>query len=185
MAGAPGAKSAEAFRTITEVAEALDTPAHVLRFWESKFSQIKPVKRAGGRRYYRPDDVALIAGIRKLLHDDGITIRGVQKILREHGARHVAGLGGAEGGKRRSARPAMPIFEAGTAAEATTPEPAPAPRRPPVPRAEPEGRFPAAVLLRAMDMAAARDRRPELRAAFERLSSLRDRMARETEDRLL
>ena len=83
-------KAAEAFRTISEVAEALGTPAHVLRFWESKFSQIKPVKRAGGRRYYRPSDVALLAGIKVLLHDRGITIRGVQKILREDGVRQVA-----------------------------------------------------------------------------------------------
>lgn len=85
-------KSPEAFRTISEVAEFLDTPAHVLRFWESRFPQIRPVKRAGGRRYYRPGDVALLAGIKKLLHDDGITIRGVQKILREQGIRHVSGL---------------------------------------------------------------------------------------------
>lgn len=85
-------KSAEAFRTISEVADLLDTPAHVLRFWESRFSQVKPVKRAGGRRYYRPADLALLGGIRKLLHDDGMTIRGVQKILREKGVRHVAAL---------------------------------------------------------------------------------------------
>lgn len=85
-------KSADAFRTISEVADHLDTPAHVLRFWESRFPQIKPVKRAGGRRYYRPSDVALLEGIKRLLHNDGITIRGVQKILREHGVRHVAGL---------------------------------------------------------------------------------------------
>ena len=87
-------KSAEAFRTISEVAEVLDTPTHVLRFWESRFTQVKPVKRAGGRRYYRPADVALLAGIRKLLHEDGLTIRGVQKLLREKGVRHVAGVGG-------------------------------------------------------------------------------------------
>lgn len=85
-------KSPDAFRTISEVAELLETPAHVLRFWESRFPQIKPVKRAGGRRYYRPADMALLAGIRKLLHDEGITIRGVQKILREQGVRHVSGL---------------------------------------------------------------------------------------------
>jgi DNA-binding transcriptional MerR regulator len=89
-------KSAEAFRTISEVADLLDTPAHVLRFWESRFSQVRPVKRAGGRRYYRPADLALLGGIRKLLHDDGMTIRGVQKILREKGVRHVAALGSAE-----------------------------------------------------------------------------------------
>ncbi|MCX8509319.1 MAG: MerR family transcriptional regulator [Rhodobacteraceae bacterium] len=90
-------KSAEAFRTISEVAEVLDTPAHVLRFWESRFTQIKPVKRAGGRRYYRPADVALLGGIRKLLHVDGLTIRGVQKLLREQGVRHVAAFAGLEG----------------------------------------------------------------------------------------
>src|SRR5574343_726670 len=87
-------KSPEAFRTISEVADLLETPAHVLRFWESRFPQIKPVKRAGGRRYYRPSDVALLAGIRKLLHDEGMTIRGVQKILRDHGVRYVAALSG-------------------------------------------------------------------------------------------
>jgi DNA-binding transcriptional MerR regulator len=85
-------KSAEAFRTISEVSELLDTPAHVLRFWESRFSQVRPVKRAGGRRYYRPNDLALLGGIKKLLHVDGLTIRGVQKILKEQGIRHVAGL---------------------------------------------------------------------------------------------
>lgn len=85
-------KSPDAFRTISEVAEHLETPAHVLRFWESRFPQIRPVKRAGGRRYYRPSDVALLAGIKRLLHDEGLTIRGVQKILRDQGVRHVAGL---------------------------------------------------------------------------------------------
>lgn len=88
--GRAGAKSADAFRTIGEVSEVLDTPAHVLRFWETRFTQVKPVKRAGGRRYYRPADVALLAGIRRLLHEQGMTIRGVQKILREQGARSVA-----------------------------------------------------------------------------------------------
>lgn len=85
-------KSPDAFRTISEVADVLETPAHVLRFWESRFPQLKPVKRAGGRRYYRPSDVALLSGIKRLLHDEGLTIRGVQKILRDQGARHVAGL---------------------------------------------------------------------------------------------
>ncbi len=85
-------KAPEAFRTISEVSDILDTPAHVLRFWESKFYQIRPVKRAGGRRYYRPDDLALLAGIRLLLQDQGMTIRGVQKVLQEQGVRHVASL---------------------------------------------------------------------------------------------
>ncbi len=86
-------KSADAFRTISEVADWLDTPTHVLRFWESKFPQVKPVKRAGGRRYYRPSDMELLAGIKKLLHEDGVTIRGVQKILREQGVLHVVEVG--------------------------------------------------------------------------------------------
>ncbi len=86
-------KSPEAFRTISEVAEALDVPPHVLRFWETRFTQVKPVKRGGGRRYYRPEDVRLLRGIRGLLYDDGMTIKGVQKILRERGIRHVIGLG--------------------------------------------------------------------------------------------
>ncbi|MCA2010772.1 MerR family transcriptional regulator [Cereibacter sphaeroides] len=87
-------KAPDAFRTISEVADILDTPAHVLRFWESKFYQIRPVKRAGGRRYYRPDDVALINGIKTLLQDQGLTIRGVQRVLQEQGVKHVATLGG-------------------------------------------------------------------------------------------
>ena len=83
-------KSPEAFRTISEVAEWLGVQAHVLRFWESKFSQVKPVKRAGGRRYYRPSDMELLGGIKKLLYDDGMTIKGVQKVLREQGVAHVS-----------------------------------------------------------------------------------------------
>lgn len=86
-------KAPEAFRTISEVADLLETPAHVLRFWESKFYQIRPVKRAGGRRYYRPDDVALINGIKTLLQDRGMTIRGAQRILQEQGVKAVAQLG--------------------------------------------------------------------------------------------
>jgi len=87
------AKSPDAFRTISEVATDLDVPQHVLRFWESRFTQIKPVKRAGGRRFYRPDDVDLLRGIRALLYVDGLTIRGVQKILKERGLRHVVMMG--------------------------------------------------------------------------------------------
>ncbi|WP_245513764.1 MerR family transcriptional regulator [Antarcticimicrobium luteum] len=85
-------KSPDAFRTISEVAAWLGVQAHVLRFWESKFTQVKPVKRAGGRRYYRPADMRLIGGIKTLLHDEGMTIKGVQKMLREQGAAHVAAL---------------------------------------------------------------------------------------------
>lgn len=87
------AKAKDAFRTISEVSEWLDTPTHVLRFWESKFTQIKPVKGAGGRRYYRPEDMDLLGGIKQLLHEDGLTIKGTQKLLREKGVKHVASLG--------------------------------------------------------------------------------------------
>ncbi len=82
-------KAPDAFRTISEVADDLDIPQHVLRFWESRFSQIKPLKRAGGRRYYRPDDVDLLRGIKHLLYGEGYTIRGVQRILREQGGKFV------------------------------------------------------------------------------------------------
>lgn len=84
------AKSPEAFRTISEAADALDLPQHVLRFWETRFSQIKPMKRSGGRRYYRPSDILLLKGIRHLLYDEGYTIKGVQRILRENGVAHVS-----------------------------------------------------------------------------------------------
>ena len=85
-------KSADAFRTISEVAEWLDTETHVLRFWESKFSQIKPVKRAGGRRYYRPKDMLIIGGIKKLLHEDGLSIKGTQRIIKNKGLSYVSNL---------------------------------------------------------------------------------------------
>jgi DNA-binding transcriptional MerR regulator len=86
-------KSSEAFRTISEVSYELDVPQHVLRFWESKFGAIRPLKRGGGRRYYRPNDVDLLRGIRSLLYSDGLTIRGVKKLLRQRGARYVTELG--------------------------------------------------------------------------------------------
>jgi DNA-binding transcriptional MerR regulator len=82
-------KSPDAFRTISEVADDLDIPQHVLRFWETRFAQIKPLKRGGGRRYYRPDDVELLKGIRHLLYGEGYTIKGVQRILKEEGVRFV------------------------------------------------------------------------------------------------
>tara|TARA_R110002110_G_scaffold414147_2_gene643336 strand:+ start:55336 stop:55785 length:450 start_codon:yes stop_codon:yes gene_type:complete len=83
-------KSAAAFRTISEVAAHLDVPQHVLRFWETKFTQVRPMKRGGGRRYYRPEDVDLLRSIRALLYDDGYTIKGVQKLLREGGLKPIA-----------------------------------------------------------------------------------------------
>jgi DNA-binding transcriptional MerR regulator len=86
-------KSPDAFRTISEVAEELNLPQHVLRFWETRFSQIKPMKRGGGRRYYRPHDVELIKGIRHMLYDQGYTIKGVQKLLRENGNQFLIAIG--------------------------------------------------------------------------------------------
>ncbi|CAN5199341.1 MerR family transcriptional regulator [soil metagenome] len=89
------AKGPNAFRTISEAADELGVPQHVLRFWETKFSFIRPMKRAGGRRFYRPQDIAVLSGVRALLHAEGYTIKGVQKLHREHGITHViaAGLG--------------------------------------------------------------------------------------------
>lgn len=96
--GAKPIKSPEAFRTISEVADDLAVPQHVLRFWETKFAQIKPMKRSGGRRYYRPEDLELLRAIKSLLYDSRLTIRGVQKLLREKGAKAViASLHQAEG----------------------------------------------------------------------------------------
>jgi DNA-binding transcriptional MerR regulator len=94
-------KSPTAFRTISEVAGDLDLPQHVLRFWESKFAQIKPLKRGGGRRYYRPDDVRIIHDIKELLYNQGFTIRGVQKLLRENGTASLA--------RSMVAQPQLPI----------------------------------------------------------------------------
>ena len=102
-------KSPEAFRTISEVAAELDVPPHVLRFWESKFSQIKPLKRGGRRRYYRPEDVDLLRRIRGLLYGDGYTIKGVQKVLRERGAKSLAVTPPAARGDGQGAPAAQPV----------------------------------------------------------------------------
>ncbi len=140
-------KSPDAFRTISEVAEWLDIPTHVLRFWESRFSQIKPVKRAGGRRYYRPSDMRLIGGVKTLLHDQGMTIRGVQKLLREQGIKHVSSFSQPLEGEAHeapvvelNAAPAptpaeTPAAPAPTARETHAAEPAPEPA-PPEPHVE-------------------------------------------------
>jgi DNA-binding transcriptional MerR regulator len=101
---APGmSKAPDAFRTISEVAEELDIPQHVLRFWETRFTSIRPLKRGGGRRYYRPDDVELLKGIRQLLYGQGYTIKGVQRILKEEGPRVVQSIG--RGGTMPARRP--------------------------------------------------------------------------------
>jgi DNA-binding transcriptional MerR regulator len=87
------AKGPDAFRTISEAADELHVPQHVLRFWETKFSFIKPMKRAGGRRFYRPADIAVLRGVRRLLHDEGYTIKGVQKLHREQGIKRLVAAG--------------------------------------------------------------------------------------------
>ena len=121
-------KSRDAFRTISEVSDLLDTPAHVLRFWESKFTQVKPVKRAGGRRYYRPADVALLAGIKKLLHDDGMTIKGAQKLLREQGVKHVLAIGSAQLDVQDTVKTSAPVVDVEQAPEPlSVPDPTPEP----------------------------------------------------------
>jgi DNA-binding transcriptional MerR regulator len=107
-------KSPDAFRTISEVAEDLDLPQHVLRFWETRFSQIRPLKRGGGRRYYRPDDVDLLKGIRHLLYGQGYTIKGVQRILKSDGIRFVQSIGR---GERTIAAAEQPGFAAGQGAD--------------------------------------------------------------------
>ena len=104
-------KAPDAFRTISEVADEIDVPQHVLRFWESRFQQIRPMKRGGGRRYYRPDDVDLLRGVRHLLYGEGYTIRGVQRILREQGAAFVQDVW------RAGAEPPPPELEEDRAAD--------------------------------------------------------------------
>lgn len=97
------AKGPDAFRTISEAADELHVPQHVLRFWETKFSFIKPMKRAGGRRFYRPADIAVLRGVRRLLHDEGYTIKGVQKLHREQGIKRLVAAG--EGASQAPAAP--------------------------------------------------------------------------------
>jgi DNA-binding transcriptional MerR regulator len=113
----PMDKSPDAFRTISEAAAELDLPQHVLRFWETRFSQIKPLKRGGGRRYYRPDDVALLRGIRHLLYAEGYTIKGVQRIIKEEGLRFVTDAGRALAAGQAPPAPAAPAArKSGTSA---------------------------------------------------------------------
>jgi DNA-binding transcriptional MerR regulator len=101
------AKGPEAFRTISEAAEELSVPQHVLRFWETKFAFIRPMKRAGGRRFYRPSDIAVLRGVRRLLHDEGYTIKGVQRLHREEGLSRLVSAGAGEGASPGTeARPA-------------------------------------------------------------------------------
>lgn len=115
------AKSPDAFRTISEVSDWLDTPAHVLRFWEGKFTQIKPVKRAGGRRYYRPEDMALLGGIKHLLHEQGLTIKGAQRLLKTEGLAYVVDLGHKHHPLDMDAPQPAPEVQPAAAAEAPAP----------------------------------------------------------------
>ena len=117
--GRRGGKSAEAFRTISEVAGEIDIPQHVLRFWESRFNQIKPLKRGGGRRYYRPEDVELLRRIKSLLYDDGYTIKGVQKLFREIGSKTIMESGRSLSGTAGTIGAVGTIGAAGVAAART------------------------------------------------------------------
>jgi DNA-binding transcriptional MerR regulator len=164
------AKSQSAFRTISEVATTLDTPTHVLRFWESKFSQIKPVKRAGGRRYYRPEDIDLLSGIKTLLHDQGMTIKGAQKLLKENGVKHVIAIG--------ADTAPVPV-----AAPSPEPETPPAIKVDNIVPLQPVAPQPAVVnstrvpLLNQIGMAKIHKNAAEIRAALVQLESIRDRIA--------
>ena len=107
------AKGPEAFRTISEAADELSVPQHVLRFWETKFAFIRPMKRAGGRRFYRPADIAVLRGVRHLLHDEGYTIKGVQRLHREQGLRRLVSAGEGEGAAPPPATQAAPTGSSG------------------------------------------------------------------------
>ena len=104
-------KSPQAFRTISEASEILSLPSHVLRFWESKFKQIKPLKRAGGRRFYRPNDILFLFGIKKLLHVDGLTIIGVKRLIKENGINHIIKIGKALNGNNLNFQKKEPILK--------------------------------------------------------------------------
>jgi DNA-binding transcriptional MerR regulator len=118
------AKSASAFRTISEVSDELDVPQHVLRFWETKFSHIKPLKRGGGRRYYRPEDLALLRRIRELLYTEGYTIKGVQRLLRQNGVKAVLGGDVDDRADDREDAGEAIVASAAAAAPAIAPQPA-------------------------------------------------------------
>jgi DNA-binding transcriptional MerR regulator len=105
------AKGPEAFRTISEAADELNVPQHVLRFWETKFTFIRPMKRAGGRRFYRPSDIAVLQGVRRLLHDEGYTIKGVQRLHREQGVRRLVAAGQGGGVRAPAAESGLPQAE--------------------------------------------------------------------------
>lgn len=157
------AKSASAFRTISEVSDELDVPQHVLRFWETKFSQIKPLKRGGGRRYYRPEDMALLGRIRELLYVEGYTIKGVQRLLRQSGVKAVLAGNSEARPEHRTEAPddagATIAAAAAAAAPATAPE-----QKPEISARAPGGLDP--------------ETREALRAVLAELTALRDMLPR-------
>jgi DNA-binding transcriptional MerR regulator len=196
-------KAPDAFRTIGELAESLGLPTHVLRFWESRFPQIRPVKGAGGRRYYRPADIALVNALRRLLHEDGLSIRAVQKMLRDQGVRQVAAMAAPQEIEAPTAEPAAPPpaprAEAPVRIAASDGKVVALPRRraaPPaidaaqlcLPGFEPAkaaGPLPAALPVPPQAAAPAASLRPapvpaaqDVGALYARLLALRDRMAR-------
>ena len=121
-------KDPAAFRTIREVSEQLGVPQHVLRFWETRFPELKPLQRGGNRRYYRPGDVAFAAALHKLLHHDGYTVKGVRKLITDNGAQNLVAIASGESGVQRAARSAQPEQVLGPIAPApVAPAPAPAP----------------------------------------------------------
>lgn len=129
------AKDPAAFRTIREVSELLDVPQHVLRFWETRFPELKPLQRGGNRRYYRPADVAFASALHKLLHKDGFTVKGVRKLITEHGAGNLVAIASGEAVTPRAGRTAVPPVTAAIAASAAAAAPDPAPA---VPASHPE-----------------------------------------------
>ena len=164
-------KAPDAFRTISEVADEIDVPQHVLRFWESRFPQIRPMKRGGGRRYYRPDDVDLLRGVRHLLYGEGYTIRGVQRILREQGGGFVQSVW------RADAEPPPPELEEDRAGGDDMPEPAAAGRSEPnlfgsAPRTEPRSEAAPGIEPPARRLAALENRR-RLQSALDELVACR------------
>ncbi len=162
-------KAPDAFRTISEVAEELDIPQHVLRFWESRFREIRPMKRGGGRRYYRPDDIDLLRGIRHLLYGEGYTIRGVQRLLREQGVRFVQNVW--QPGAPQPAH--QPPEDAETAEESVEREPRAAPRRGPEPEDSEDQRPLARPLVAPAPAGMAREHLQKLRTALDDLTECR------------
>ena len=169
-------KSEDALKTVSDVKELLGVQPHVLRYWESQFTQVKPLKRAGGRRYYRPEDVRLLAGIQTLLHDEGLTIKGVRKVLDSKGVGHVANLAGQAGDAVKSEARGPRSVDAGTRASGDA---VPANSRAAQDAAPGASDVPAPTLadpVRQVNGEAAAERQA-LISVYEKLKSLRARMA--------